>query len=241
MGKTPSNPKAGAAAAGAAAEEDRWSRLQRTVHERLDPSADYVDTVARVVDHVWTEEQRREATAALKRYRDEGDTSSPLCRILINDYNMQEHYGTTKSHREFIVKSYRRLEPYVDAVDLATAEAHDLSKYSLAEAVGYTQRWVHKQDGDSWQQALGHHYSAHPHHPQWFTIARTGDGRMTRAALQESLVDMVACRWERELKGREDAADSELVDIAPGFLERYEREDRELVRRLMEDIATGRK
>ena len=215
------------------AEEGRWERLQRTVHERLDCNANYVDTVARVVDTVWTWEQRRDAEAALQAR----DSTSPLYRILMDDYQMSEHYAQTDSHREFIVRSFDRLEGFLPAVTRQAAVRHDLTKYDLVEAVGYTQRWVHLRQSDHWLEALGHHYGVQAHHPQFFILGKTGLGRMSTDALQESLVDMVACRWERQLEGRQDVTNRELMDIAPGFLDRYQVEDRAAVQRLIDKIA----
>ena len=215
------------------AERERWERLQRSVHERLDRSANYVDTVARVVDTLWTWEQRRDAEAALAAR----DTDSPLYIILMDDYKMSEHYAQTDSHRQFIVRSFDRLEGSLSAVTRAAAERHDLTKYALVEAVGYTQRWIHQRQSDHWLKALNHHYGVHHHHPQFFTMAKTGLGRMSSAGLQESLVDMVACRWERQLGGRLDVTNEELMDIAPGFLDRYQVEDRVAVQKMIAEIA----
>ena len=214
-------------------ESGRWERLQRTVHERLDTSANYADTVARVVDDLWTWEQRREAEAALLARR----ADSLLFQILWDDYRVSEHYAQTDSHREFIVRSFDRLESHLPAVERRAALSHDLSKYELAEAVGYTLRWVHGRDSPHWVQALGHHYGVQPHHPQFFIMGKTGLGLMSAAALQESLVDMVACRWERQLDGRPDVTDAQLVDIAPSFLERYQPPDRAAVQALIDSIG----
>ena len=215
------------------AEQARWIRLQRTVHERLDRTANYVDTVARVVDNVWTWEQRRDAETALQSR----DADSLLYRILYDDYKMSEHYAQTDSHRKFIGLSYERLEPFLRAVTKEAADNHDLTKYDLVEAVGYTQRWVHLRESDHWLWALGNHYGVQAHHPQYFILGKTGLGRMSTDGLQESLVDMVACRWERELGGRPDVTYKELMDIAPGFLDRYQPEDKAAVQMLIDRIA----
>ncbi|KAF0305531.1 hypothetical protein FJT64_022844 [Amphibalanus amphitrite] len=220
-------------AASMASADEKWGRLQATVHERLDTTANYADTVARVVDTLWTWEQRRDAQAALL----DRDARSPFYRILWDDYRMSEHYAQTDSHREFMVRSFDRLGGYLPAVTRRAAEDHDLSKYELVEAVGYTLRWVHGRQGVHWLEALGHHYGVQEHHPQFFIMGKTGLGLMSTDALQESLVDMVACRWERQLEGRQDVTNSELVDIAPGFFDRYQVADRAAVQALIDKIA----
>ena len=211
--------------------DDRWDRLQRTVSRRLDRSADYIDTVVHVFESDWSPQQLREAELALKRR----DKTSPFYQILMVDFDVRAHFDQVDSHRAFVLKAWERLGAHLPAVSRAQAEEHDLSKYNLAEAVGYTLRWVHGRDGSAWLESLGHHYGCQPHHPQYFTLG----GRMTTEGLQESVVDMVACRWERQLQGRPDATVAELMDIAPGFLERYHPEDRKVVQQHIDSIAAS--
>lgn len=212
--------------------DDKFERLQRTVRERLDPRADYADTLVRVVKFEWTAEQLREAMTAL----DSRDASSIYYVILMDDFGMRKHFSETDSHREWIVRSYNHLRDYLPEVTAGQAKVHDLSKYSLEEALGYTLRWVYGRTGPVWENALEHHYRWQPHHPQYWTLHQIGNGSMPPWALQESLLDMVACRWERQLAGRPDVSRAELVDFESKYLLRYLPEDRTRVEALMANI-----
>ena len=57
--------------------------------------------------------------------------------------------------------------------------------------------------------------------------------------LQESLVDMLACQWERVYQGREDVTARELANMEEKFLQRYVETDRVKVRELLDRIVQG--
>ena len=57
--------------------------------------------------------------------------------------------------------------------------------------------------------------------------------------LQESVVDMLAVRWERRLGGDLTVTAAQLADIPAVFLQRYTEGDRERVRILLDKIATS--
>ena len=50
---------------------------------------------------------------------------------------------------------------------------------------------------------------------------------------------MLACRWERELGGEDEADVEEIADVAEVYLERYLPEDRELVREILKMIRNS--
>ena len=57
--------------------------------------------------------------------------------------------------------------------------------------------------------------------------------------LEESVVDMLACNWERKLGGGEGVTAEKIGDVAEGFLERYLPEDKEIVRKLLQKIRSS--
>lgn len=57
--------------------------------------------------------------------------------------------------------------------------------------------------------------------------------------LEESLVDMIGSRWERNLNGAEEVSNQDLVDFNPVYLSRYCPEDLEKVKALIEKIKQG--
>jgi hypothetical protein len=54
--------------------------------------------------------------------------------------------------------------------------------------------------------------------------------------LEESVVDLMARRWELSLGGRQDAQLSELADMEERFLLRYTKEDKEKVEQYLKTI-----
>ena len=55
--------------------------------------------------------------------------------------------------------------------------------------------------------------------------------------LEESVVDMLACAWERKLGGREDVNSKELAYVEDRFLERYLQEDKCQVKDILDKIS----
>jgi len=69
-------------------------------------------------------------------------------------------------------------------------------------------RWVWGKESGFWKEALAHHYAHNPHHPQ------NRIGPMEEHDLEESVVDMMACSWERREGGREDVSAEALADVS---------------------------
>jgi len=59
---------------------------------------------------------------------------------------------------------------------------------------------------------------------------------MTPEDLEESVVDMMACHWERKEEGGEDVPASRIAGFSDFYLDRYEPEDRELVSQLLKKV-----
>ena len=88
--------------------------------------------------------------------------------------------------------------------------------FSFIEIVGYTDRWTWGKSSLLWEEALQHHYANNPHHPQFYQ-----DKRMTRESLEESIVDMMACHWERKEGGGDEVPAEKIAGFSDFYLERY--------------------
>ncbi|XP_069104642.1 uncharacterized protein [Argopecten irradians] len=192
----------------------------------------FVETILHLVNDVWNKETLDNCKAAI----DNGDTESPLYDLMFIRFQIQRHFEITNSHRAWVVKSFERLREFVPNMTEEDANKHDLSKYDFVQAVGYTAKWVHDVawGNSTWQAALQDHYRRESHHPQFFEKTQ----RMTRKDLEESLVDMVACRWERDLNGDEGVSLFDLVNFEEKFLKRYVKDDFDDVIALIKDIQT---
>ena len=61
---------------------------------------------------------------------------------------------------------------------------------------------------------------------------------MPQTFLEESVIDMIASRWERNLKGRDEATIFELTDIDERFLVRYTDVDKFKVLEMLNGIRS---
>ena len=59
---------------------------------------------------------------------------------------------------------------------------------------------------------------------------------MEQRYLEESVVDMLACQWERVCQGREEASARELATMHKIYLERYMETDRKKVKEILEKV-----
>ena len=85
-----------------------------------------------------------------------------------------------------------------------------------------------------WDAALAHHYSQNPHHPQHHP-----GHRMALSYLEESVVDMMACNWERKMGGGDGVTAEKMANISDIFLERYLPEDRVIVMQILQKIKVS--
>lgn len=153
---------------------------------------------------------------------------------------VEKHFQDTASHRHWVMQTFRRLvsdAKIFGELDCRTVarlrsrcDRHDLSKFRLEQAVGYTLRWVHGLHSDLWVHASNLHLLQEDHHPQHYFRrtridelrpvceqkghAHTDDERMDELARYESILDMVACRWERRLGGDHGVATSQLANTS---------------------------
>ncbi|XP_042890153.1 uncharacterized protein LOC122265064 isoform X2 [Penaeus japonicus] len=170
-------------------------------------------------------------------------------KLLWSCLRVEKHFQDTASHRYWLLQTFHRLvsdASIFGELDCKTVaglqsrcDRHDLTKFRLEQAVGFTLRWVHGLHSDLWIRACNLHLLQEDHHPQhYFRRAhideqrplceykggsRPDDERMDELALYESILDMVACRWERRLGGDPAVSTRELADVSEeeGALRRY--------------------
>lgn len=194
---------------------------------------DMKETVMHLTDHVWDDETRKRADKAIA----DREKSSPYYIVLFDLFNVQEHFNQVDSHRKFIGLAYDHLKEFVPNMTEDQVKEHDLSKYGFSQFVGYTARWVHDIDNDCWQNSLQDHYCKEPHHPQYYWKGEQKT-TMEQKFLEESLIDMVASRWERQLKGDVNVSNYELVNFDSKYLLRYLDEDRKKVEAIINAIKS---
>lgn len=195
--------------------------------------------------HIWTDEQKKDIERAIEL----SDASSPYFLLLMNLFNMKQHFINVYNHKQFIGKAYHRFKDYLTKMKPEQVVTHDLTKRTLVQALGYTTRWVHENSdvfaGRLWRAAIDHHYRHEPHHPQHYQHYQPGEdgneGDMTQEDmpqeyLEEAFIDMIACRWERTFQGREDVTDAELVSFEPAYLERFTDRDCEKIKLLVKVV-----
>ena len=164
--------------------------------------------------------------------------------LLLDTFNVREHLAVTLSHKKYIKKSFTRFQKFFQSINLTEEQVnkHDDSKLtSFLEIIGYTQRWVWDLKTDIWDEAWKHHYTTNSHHPEYY-IHSTEDGQATQNDMNyldmvESVVDMLACHWERTLDGNEFVSCNELLDIQEFFLNRYTSSDRVRVKQLLIQLS----
>jgi hypothetical protein len=152
------------------------------------------------------------------------------------DLGVPVHYSQVASHRRAIKRTAEILVE-VGAIPEIVPEyqRHDMSKYGPFEVIGYALMFsatsqFQKLDGaaqDEWTKSVQSHYRDNPHHPEFW-----GKNNMTEDARIESVIDMVACRLERDFKWNEV---SDMCKMDGKFLNRYTDSDRKIVVHLLED------
>eukprot|EP00092_Neocalanus_flemingeri_P075615 GFUD01093693.1.p1 GENE.GFUD01093693.1~~GFUD01093693.1.p1 ORF type:complete len:288 (-),score=48.87 GFUD01093693.1:115-957(-) len=190
-------------------------------------NTDIADTLSTKIIPHWSKEQRSEAVGQVLSASDSGIYAN----ILVKLFKINEHVECTRSHKQFIEKTFHRFRSVFKHLQAKTILAHDQSKLSFIELVGYTDRWVWGRNSQLWEQALAHHYEHNSHHPQHVLGVR-----MTPEDLEESVVDMMACHWERKEGGEDEVSAENIAGFGEFYLERYLSEDRKIVVELLRKI-----
>jgi len=183
-----------------------------------------IATISDKVINLWTEDQKDEAMKQIFDSNSEG----VYRKILVDMFKVDKTMEVTETHQKYIRKAFQRSHHFFPNVTEIQILQHDSSKYSFLELVGYTCRWVWGMESPLWEEALAHHYSNNPHHPQYWQ-----GQRMPLTYLEESIIDMLGCAWERQLGGGEEVLLSAMATIENKFLMRYQEQDRELVKKYL--------
>ena len=205
----------------------------------------------------WSQEKQNAAKARLWNefglHRFFNDTENGQCQnitdeeylFLVKDFNVREHFVITLNHKKFILKSYTRFQTFLESINLKReqVEKHDDSKLTnFLEIIGYTQRWIWNTKTDVWMDAWKHHYTTNSHHPEYYCYSSEDDKiqqeNMEYLDIVESVIDMLACRWERKLDGKEDVKNEDLLDIEDVFLNRYTDNDRSKVKIFLRQLLS---
>lgn len=149
---------------------------------------------------------------------------------------IDRHLQQTVEHRLWIYYAFVLISDSLTAADREKVHhlvlQHDLSKFSAVEIVGYSLKFG-RSDGQElkkashiakWELALQHHYKENAHHPQ-----HRADGKMTSLYLIESIIDMLACRMQRNLSGHPGSSTEDIFKVPDTFLNRYTDHDKQRV------------
>jgi len=174
----------------------------------------------------------------LKHWDFENEDVQSYLALLIR-YNIGNHFNKVASHRRWLLFAYELLL-LANVPDLHEGlheriNSHDLSKYGPGEALGYSimfglsneMRTLEGFEKEEWMNAVNNHYAVNPHHPQHYQSDRLS--KMNTLDLQESLIDMLACRIERVLSGFPAIAIQALLDFPLYLYERYTETDRNFI------------
>jgi len=213
-----------------------FNRVLKTIPRKLrQDAAEYletngvIDTISSKIIPYWDDNTRSEALRQV--LGDRGTDVGIYAIILINIFKVEEHIECTRNHKRFIEKTFHRFKTLFPHLQEKSILAHDQSKLSFIEIVGYTDRWTWGRDSSLWTEALAHHYKHNPHHPQHLL-----GQRMTPEDLEESVVDMMACHWERKEGGGEDVHASRIAGFSDFYLDRYQQDDRIIVSELLKKV-----
>ena len=153
------------------------------------------------------------------------------------EYGVPKLLDVATTHRQWIKLTFNFLKivgvKFPDEMD-TIVRIHDLTKYTRDEALGYAVMFgqtgeIKELEGEElteWKATLKHHYDSNPHHPEFFDNRRDDDPKMSvfdgfNPYLAESIIDMLAARGERRLKGDAKFSVSKWFDMPDQYLNRY--------------------
>ncbi|KAL3872524.1 hypothetical protein ACJMK2_035748 [Sinanodonta woodiana] len=183
---------------------------------------------------------------------DNNDRLDLCCELLIKK-GVLNALQVANSHRQWIRATYiflRECGVNFSGNMEEQVRKHDLSKFSPEEVLGYGsmfkpgQRGFRTLQGDEkveWESALEHHYRSNPHHPEYFYPKKTESGERVKDLviheknkngklyMEESLVDMLAARGERDMCADAEIDVAQWMDIQEMYFKRYSDQDKEWV------------
>lgn len=151
-------------------------------------------------------------------------------------YNVGRHFNSVATHRVWVGLVYELLQiaesHFLEDCLRDKIQKHDLSRYGAKEVLGHsimfgqtgTWRSLCGIEQEVWVKSTVNHYKANPHHPQYY-----GDLTMPIADLEQSIIDMLACRFQRDLKSLTFLTAGTIMDIPGICLTRYKPKDQVMV------------
>ena len=149
--------------------------------------------------------------------------------------NIIRHYQQATTHRAWLYMAFTLVrDSFKLKAQLRLYNAvlhHDLSKFSGVETLGYAIKFGRKnpkielknpKDIALWEAGLQHHYDHNKHHPPQGKCMGYYD-------LIESVLDMLACRMERNLYGQPGVITADIFNVPLTYLDRYTDTDKEIV------------
>nr|BDV49972.1 MAG: hypothetical protein [Metapenaeopsis lamellata majanivirus] len=90
-------------------------------------------------------------------------------------FNLKQHFYNVHSNRMQVIKIANALNEKWEGLQEKIIERHDLTKYALNQAMGYTLGEVHNKKHDIWEKACNLHVNNEPHHPEMWSNVHTAD------------------------------------------------------------------
>ena len=146
-----------------------------------------------------------------------------------------KHFHQALTHRKWIYHAFLLVDAgacFLQPLHAILKERilkHDLSKFSAEEVLGYALKFgggtkdLEGEDKVTWEGSLSHHLCHNDHHPQFYCGKDMQDH-----ALFESMLDMLACRMERDISC-ENTSVKNIFAIPDMYLLRYSKTDRKRV------------
>ena len=175
----------------------------------------------------------------------------------LKERKVPTHLRTTTSHRKWLrmTLEFCQMTGGKFSGDIEELiKRHDLSKYTAEEVLGYAvmfgdeqvnQKQLGPQEKTEWNLSLEHHYIHNPHHPEYFYVKQADGTREKfdiieavpdngKLYMEESLIDMMASRGERNLKDDATISVEKWLDIDERYMKRYAEADRKYVMELLD-------
>ena len=200
---------------------------------------------ANAVAHLWYDVFGPEVKLDIETAVWDHDTTNPYYQLFFIDFEMKEFFKKVNSHRRFVTKLFQRLRQYFTEAEECDVTYHNVTLFTLSQAVGFTMRDIHQPKEPSsskiidtaWKEALYNHSWFEPH------IPKNSDETMwdmDQRHLEMSLLGMGAQRWEYRFGGREDTHTADIMDLPLDVLDRFKKgADRRLATKIIEIIQMG--
>lgn len=156
-------------------------------------------------------------------------------RMVDQKPDISKHFNSVSEHRKWVKYAYDLF--LICLPDMKTynfdslrerINHHDMSKYGPNEALGYHFKFSSPlskmtfSENNEWLLSLDSHYQKNSHHPEFHSETMMGHGDLV-----ESVIDMIACRLERNLKTYATVCPVEIFAVKQEFLTRYKLNDGE--------------